>query len=151
MVEIPLADGWHPYFQLGGSVDDYEFQISSETLVELDQHLLPTGKLVPDKSFAVGARIGDRRLDNCFLVQPVEQKPCAVLYNPGNGVYVSIFTNSRYPYVQLYTPSHRKSIAIENLSATPNSFNNGMGLLMLAPSRSQTFTVWYQAGVAEND
>jgi aldose 1-epimerase len=151
MVEIPLADGWHPYFQLGGSVDDYEFQISSETLVELDQHLLPTGKLVPDKSFAVGARIGDRQLDNCFLVQPVEQKPCAVLYNPGNGVYVSIFTNSRYPYVQLYTPSHRKSIAIENLSATPDSFNNGMGLLMLAPSRSQTFTVWYQAGVAEND
>ena len=151
MVEIPLADGWHPYFQLGGSIDDYEFQISSETLVELDQHLLPTGKLIPDKSFSVGDRIGDRQLDNCFLVQPVEQNPCAVLYNPGNGVYVSIFTNSRYPYVQLYTPPHRKSIAIENLSAAPDCFNNGMGVLMLAPSRSQTFTVWYQAGVAEND
>jgi aldose 1-epimerase len=73
------------------------------------------------------------------------------LYNPGNGIYVSIFTNSKYPYLQLYTPPHRKSIAIENLSAPPDCFNNGIGLQLLGPSKSQTFTVWYQAGVAEND
>lgn len=151
MVSIPLADGWHPYFQLGGRIDDYEFQISTDTMVEFDQRLLPTGKLIHDQTFSTAARIGDRQLDNCFVVRPIEQKPCAVLFNPGNGVYVSIFTNSRYPYLQLYTPPHRKSIAIENLSAAPDCFNNGMGLLMLAPSRSQTFTVWYQAGVAEND
>lgn len=151
MVSIPLADGWHPYFQLGGRIDDYEFQMSTDTMVEFDQHLLPTGKLIHDQTLSTAARIGDRQLDNCFVVQPIEQKPCAVLFNPGNGVYVSIFTNSRYPYLQLYTPPHRKSIAIENLSAAPDCFNNGMGLLMLAPSRSQTFTVWYQAGVAEND
>ena len=151
MVSIPLADGWHPYFKLGGSVDDYEFQISSNTMVEFDEHLLPTGKLIQDQSFAAAARVGNRHLDNCFVVQPVEQNPCVVLYNPGSALYVSIFTNSRYPYLQLYTPPHRKSIAIENLSAAPDCFNNGMGLLMLDPSRSQTFTVWYQAGVAEND
>lgn len=148
---IPLADGWHPYFQLGGIINDYEFQVSTETMVEFDEGLIPTGKLIHDKSFADAIRIGDRQMDNCFVVQPVDQRPCAVLYNPGNGAYVSIFTNSRYPYVQLYTPSHRKSIAIENLSAAPDCFNNGMGLVMLSPSRSQTFTVWYQAGVAEND
>jgi aldose 1-epimerase len=151
MVSIPLADGWHPYFQLGGHIDDYEFQINANTMIEFDEDLLPTGKLIQDQAFSTAARIGDRQLDNCFVMQPVEQNPCAVLFNPGNGMYVSIFTNSRYPYLQLYTPPHRKSIAIENLSAAPDCFNNGMGLLMLAPSRSQTFTVWYQAGVAEND
>jgi aldose 1-epimerase len=148
---IPLADGWHPYFQLGGVIDDYEFQFSSETMVEFDERLIPTGKLINDPSFSTPARLGSRQLDNCFVVQLAEQKPCCVLYNPNNQAWLSIFTNNRYPYLQIYTPPHRKSIAIENLSAAPDCFNNGMGLLMLSPSRSQTFTVWYQAGVAEND
>jgi aldose 1-epimerase len=73
------------------------------------------------------------------------------MYNPANQVWLSIFTNSHYPYLQIYTPPHRKSIALENLSGAPDCFNNGMGLLMLPPNRSQTFTVWYQTGVAEND
>lgn len=148
---IPLADGWHPYFQLGGSINDYEFQFSSNTMVEFDERMIPTGNLVPDGSFANPAIIGTREIDNCFVLQPVEQKPCCIVYNPHNAVWVSIFTNNRYPYLQVYTPPHRKSIAIENLSAAPDCFNNGMGVLMLEPRSSQTFTVWYQAGVAEND
>lgn len=149
--EIPLADGWHPYFQLGGTIDDYELQVSTNTMVEFDNKLIPTGELVPDDSFSNAAFIGNRELDNCYVIQPVEQSPAAAMLNPGNGVFVSIFTNSRYPYLQLYTPPHRKSIAIENLSAAPDCFNNGLGLVMLLPNSSQTFTVWYQAGVAEND
>lgn len=148
---IPIADGWHPYFTLGGTINDYECQFSSENMVEFDAGLVPTGQLLHDPSFAQPGIIGNRQLDNCFVVQPIDQRPCAVLFNPRNRVWLSIFTNSRYPYLQLYTPAHRKSIAIENLSGAPDCFNNGMGLLMLAPSRSQTFTVWYQAGVAEND
>jgi len=148
---IPIADGWHPYFQLGGTINDYEFQFSAENMVAFDETLLPTGELIHDPAFAHPAVIGDRQLDNCFVVEPIEQRPCAVLFNPNNRVWLSIFTNSRYPYLQIYTPPHRKSIAIENLSGAPDCFNNGMGLLLLSPSRSQTFTVWYQAGVAEND
>jgi len=49
---MPLADGWHPYFQLGGIIDNYEFQFSSDTLVEFDEGLIPTGKLIHDPSFA---------------------------------------------------------------------------------------------------
>jgi aldose 1-epimerase len=150
-VEIPIADGWHPYFTLGGPIDDYEFQVSTSTMVEFDNGLIPTGELIPDDTFSNAVRIGDRQLDNCFLIQLVEQQPAALMLNPANGVYLSIFTNNRYPYLQLYTPPHRKSIAIENLSAAPDCFNNGIGLIMLAPNKSQTFTVWYQAGVAEND
>jgi aldose 1-epimerase len=151
-LSIPLADGWHPYFQLGGIIDDYEFQVNTETMVEFDDKLIPTGQFITaDKTLAEGDFIGNRQLDNCYVVQPVEQKPCAVLYNPANAAYISIFTNNRYPFIQLYTPPHRKSIAIENLSGAPDCFNNGIGLQLLAPSRSQTFTVWYQAGVAEND
>ena len=150
-LSIPLADGWHPYFALGGPIDNFELQVSTETMLEFDDKLIPTGTLIPNRSLAEGILIGNHQFDNCFVVKPVAQRPAAVLYNPANAVYVSIFTNSRYPYIQIYTPPHRKSIAIENLSAAPDCFNNGIGLQMLTPSRSQTFTVWYQAGVAEND
>jgi len=92
-----------------------------------------------------GILIGKQEFDNCFEVKPVGQRPAAVLYNPANAVFLSIFTNSRYPYIQIYTPPHRKSIAIENLSAAPNAFNNKIGLLMLQPRHTQTFTVHYQA------
>jgi aldose 1-epimerase len=149
--EIPLADGWHPYFHLGGAIDDYEIQIATNTMVEFDKDLIPTGELVPDNSFVEPGRIGNRELDNCYVVKPVEQRPIVLMLNPANGVYLSIFASPRYPYLQLYTPPHRKSIAIENLSAAPDCFNNGIGLVMLTPNTSQTFTVWYQAGVAEND
>lgn len=150
-VEIPMADGWHPYFQLGGAIDDYEIQVSTGTVVEFDNGLIPTGELVPDDTFSNAIRIGDRQFNNCYLLQLAEQRPAALMLNPANGACLSVFTNNRYPYLQLYTPPHRKSIAIENLSAAPDCFNNGMGLVMLAPNKSQTFTVWYQAGVAEND
>ncbi|WP_205508495.1 aldose 1-epimerase [Longitalea arenae] len=151
MLSIPLADGWHPYFQLGGDVTGYELQLSADTMVAFDKDLIPTGKLIPDNSFYEGALIGDRLIDNCFVVKPIEQRPCAVLLNPANNAFVALYTNNSYPYLQVYTPADRKSIAIENLSGAPDCFNNGMGLLILEPSRSQTFTVWYQAGVAEND
>jgi aldose 1-epimerase len=148
---IPLADGWHPYFQLGGTIDDYDLQFCSDTMVEFDDQLIPTGQTVPEDTFAHGVRIGKTELDNCFVLQPVDQKPVCVLHNPNNRAWLAIFTNTRYPYLQVYTPKHRKSIAIENLSGAPDCFNNGMGLLLLPPSRSQTFTVYYQAGVAENE
>ncbi|HUP14301.1 MAG TPA: aldose 1-epimerase [Niastella sp.] len=151
-VEIPVADGWHPYFKLGGdNINDYQIDVSTTSMVELDDQLLPTGKLIFDPSYFNQTTLGYLELNNCYVIEPVEQNPAAFLYNPANEAFVAIYTNSRYPYLQLFTPPHRKSIAIESLSAAPNCFNNGMGLVMLTPNQSQTFTVWYQAGVAEND
>jgi aldose 1-epimerase len=151
-VEIPIADGWHPYFQLGGNdINDYEIDVSTTSMVQFDDRLLPTGELIPDASRFNQTTLGGLELNHCYVVEPVEQNPAAFLYNPANEVFLAIYTNSRYPYLQLYTPPHRKSIAIENLSGAPDCFNNGMGLVMLTPNQSQTFTVWYQSGVAEND
>jgi aldose 1-epimerase len=43
----------------------------------------------------------------------------------------------------LYTPPHRRSIAIENLSSAPDAFNNGIGLISLDPDHTRTFSVRY--------
>jgi aldose 1-epimerase len=60
---------------------------------------------------------------------------------------LAFYTNARYPYLQIYTPDHRQSIAIENLSGAPNSFNNGMGLIRMAPRQTLTFNLWYQLSI----
>jgi aldose 1-epimerase len=144
---IPVADGWHPYFKLGGVINDYELQFTSETMLEFDESLIPTGKYVYEPSFRKPTLIGDRFIDNCFILQKSGEEPVCVLRNPANRLSISFFTDSFYPFLQIYTPDHRRSIAIENLSGAPNCFNNGMGLIKLNPRESQSFQVTYQAGI----
>lgn len=144
---IPIADGWHPYFTLGGSINDYELQFSSHTMLEFNDQLIPTGQLLEETSFWQPALLKDRKLDNCFLLEVQEGTACCLLRNPQNGLALAFYTNANYPYLQIYTPDHRKSIAIENLSGAPDCFNNGMGLTLLAPRHTATFNVWYQLSV----
>ncbi|HZE84227.1 MAG TPA: aldose 1-epimerase, partial [Puia sp.] len=143
---MPIADGWHPYFQLGGSVDSWLLQFSATAIVEFDERLIPTGRLLKYDTFKKARLIGDEQLDNCFVLDPGAMPACE-LFNPANGLRVTFFPDPGYPYLQLFTPPGRKSIAVENLSAAPDAFNNKMGLLLLGPGSSQTFTVNYKVGV----
>jgi aldose 1-epimerase len=141
---IPVVDGWHPYFHLGNVVDDYIIQFSSSSMLEFDDNLVPTGNIVEEPSFQTAHRLGDRTIDNCYILDLQQGLPCCIVYNPNNKLTLSFFASNGYPYLQIFTPDHRQSIAIENLSGAPNSFNNGIGLIELLPRRSETFNVWYR-------
>ena len=149
--EIPIADGWHPYFQLGGQVDEWELFFPAQAMVEFDGKLIPTGRLVPYKQFNESKRVGGIMMDNCFLLRHHEYKPVCSLRNPLNRLSLHFYTSATYPYLQIFIPPHRKSIAIENLSSPPDAFNNKMGLISLKPGNTQTFRVFYQVGVEENN
>ncbi len=141
---IPLADGWHPYFKLGEDpINTYTLEFASNQMLEFDSKLIPTGKLLNDTKFSKATLLEATFLDNCFLLNNFDQHVCT-LTNPGNGIQLQIHTNSHYPYLQLYTPDDRKSIAIENLSGAPNCFENKMGLIVLPPNQEQVFKVKYQ-------
>ena len=144
---IPMADGWHPYFRLGGKANSWELQFHSDAMMEFDDRLVPTGKLVQYNQFATARPLGDTFLDNCFTLKPDLVSAACEIHNPANGLTVSFFPDANYPYLQLYTPDDRDSIAIENLSGAPDCFNNKMGLVLLQPGRSQIFTVRYKVGV----
>ncbi|HTL08630.1 MAG TPA: aldose 1-epimerase, partial [Chitinophagaceae bacterium] len=143
-LEIPICDGWHPYFALGGNIDDQQLFFVANALLEFDERLVPTGKLIPYNHFASETRIGDTRLDNCFALTGDDSYAACTLRNPANGLQLNIFPDSTYPFLQVFTPDHRKSIAIENLSAAPDAFNNHIGLTMLPARHTKTFTVHYQ-------
>jgi aldose 1-epimerase len=144
---IPIADGWHPYFQLGGKSNDWLLQFHSSAIVEFDDRLVPTGKLALYDVFRVPKPLGDTFLDNCFTLKPDLVRAACEISNPANGLSVSFFPDPSYPYLQIYTPATRDSIAIENLSGAPDCFNNKMGLLILPPGHSQIFTVRYKVNV----
>jgi aldose 1-epimerase len=146
-VILPMADGWHPYFQLGGVTDEWQLQFHAEAILEFDQQLVPTGRLLQYDAFDSPRVIGDTFLDNCFSLKPGIVSPACELYNPSNRLRISFFPDASYPYLQIYTPAARKSIAIENLSGAPDCFNNQMGLLLLQPGHSQIFTARYKVSV----
>lgn len=141
---MPVADGWHPYFSLGRPVDELYFEMASDRMLVFDEKLIPTGDLKPENRFKFLHSLKDISLDNCFLLQKPLKGPACSLVNKIDKIALSITPENNYPYLQVYTPPHRKSIAIENLSAAPDTFNNHMGLLILAPDEQTSFTTQYQ-------
>ncbi|MFT3932593.1 MAG: aldose 1-epimerase [Chitinophagaceae bacterium] len=142
---IPMADGWHPYFTLGGKVDDWLLYFNSKAMIEFDERLIPTKKIVPYNDFLEAKPIAGTQFDNCFLLNEDDDTNAACfLRNEANGLQLNIFPDGTYPFLQVFTPDHRNSIAIENLSAIPDAFNNRIGLLMLKPRHTHSFTVHYQ-------
>ncbi len=138
--EIPMMDGWHPYFTLGGSIDDTYIRVKAKNKIEYDNNLLPTGNSINENEFATSKKISELHLDNCYLVDTTPST--CILENEHHQLIVQSILN--YPYLQLYTPADRKSIAIENLSGIPNCFNNKIGLQLMKPQQSLTFKASYQ-------
>ena len=141
---IPMSDGWHPYFKLGETIDTATLQFNSKTQLEFDENLLPTGKKVKNKKWFKGASLANEFLDNSFLLDFNEPMPHCSLIDYPLGLALHIYPEKAYPILQVYTPPHRKSIAIENLSAAPDAFNNKIGLLELGPEDSQAFQTRYR-------
>lgn len=143
---IPIADGWHPYFSMNAPVDDLHFQMASDTMLKFDEQLIPTGELITDERFTNGALFGDTLLDNCFMLKKGTDQPACTLTNQAIGLQLRIYAHENYPYLQLYIPPQRTSIAIENLSAAPDAFNNKMGLIELEAGETIAFSASYEIG-----
>jgi len=141
---IPIADGWHPYFTFGGKIDELQMQFNCNEMLEFDEELLPSGKKLPSTYFVELSSIGSTFLDNSFLIDNSTAKPAAVLRDPEKKMQLEISCNELYPILQVYTPNHRNSIAIENLSAAPDAFNNQIGLIQLPASGNIEFSTTYK-------
>ena len=141
---IPMQDGWHPYFSLGETIDNLQLEFQSEELVEFDEELIPTKKLIPYHYFNSLKKIETTFLDNCFRLSMGASQPLCVLRNHEKGIEVEIHPDRSYPYLQIYTPPHRRNIAIENISGAPDAFNNNMGFITLEPGESALFKTAYK-------
>ena len=104
----------HAYFNLAGegagSILSHEVCLCSSSYIEVDNNLIPTGKLIPvrDSPFDFRERkpvmrdCGDG-YDHCFTIDGDVGKlrPCAEVFEPGSGRTMKVFTTQ--PGVQFYT------------------------------------------------
>ena len=142
--DIPYQDGWHPYFIFGKPIDTLKLQLKSLHKIELDNELIPTGAKTVYKQFEHFKEIGNTEFDDCFEVNSAHDQAVCILKDEEQKIQIEIYPDKAYPYLQLYTPSHRNSIAIENLSAIPDAYNNQIGLITLTPQETKIFSTRYK-------
>lgn len=137
---IPVGHGWHPYFRLGESlVDNLLLKFPAEEVLDVNSRNIPTGKSKSYKEFNEFKPIQKTVLDNCFsLPTKDEQALISIMDHDGKMGYTIWQETGKYKYnfLQVYTPAHRKSIAIEPMTCAPDAFNNKNGLIILAPLES---------------
>ena len=122
---FPYGFGWHPYFVL----DNFENSILSfdgEEQITCDSEMIPNGRSKHGLPSAFA--LGEHQFDTGFV-----QKTSASSLETG-AYKVSLSTSDNLDaYLQVYTPAHGKSIAIEPMTCIADSFNNKTGLRVLAP------------------
>lgn len=131
LVTAPVAVGWHPYFTLGCPVDALRLKAPTVGRVVVDDaRLLPTGSVQADVAFSAGRQIGREHLDSCFVLSGVAEP---LILIESREARLSVRPEKPLDYLQLFTPPHRLSLAVEPMSANIDAFNNGMGLMALPP------------------
>lgn len=139
--KVPVALGWHPYFQLGAPTDSLKLKCASTGYVEVDNALIPTRKIPEchgsNFDFCNTVPIGKRELD---IALKVPTDGVTTLVN-GKSTLILRQDPKNMHFMQIYIPPDRSSIALEPVTAATNSFNfPELGLHILNPKES--FTTW---------
>ena len=122
---FPYSLGWHPCF-LSENLHESMLSINSSKKVIFDKDMSPI-KFAPN-NYNSDFHIKDKKLDDCFSLT----KNYVNFQTPNYNINISSSANENY--IQVYTPQTEKNcIAIEPLTAPPNSLNNNIGLQILNP------------------
>ena len=134
---FPIGIGWHPYFKLDGKVDELLLKMPKASLIAVDDRMIPTGKRKSYSEFDQLTNIGDTVLDSCFELEQKEGRAVLLLQNKSHQLqYWQEAGDGNFPFIQVFTPAHRDSIAVEPMSCNVNAFNNGQGLVVLEVGES---------------
>lgn len=141
--DIPVGDGWHPYFTTGSDVSDLELTLPVVDKIEVDDRQIPNGKKTLFNEFKVSKKIGGTILDTCFTVEQ-SSKAITKIKDPKKDLTINVWQetgNRSYNFVQVFTPPKKTVIAIEPMTCNMDAFNNKEGLIVLRPN--EYFTASY--------
>ena len=134
--EIPLGDGWHPYFKLESKLNDLFVKIPSAQIVLVNEKMIPNGLTSSSDQFTKLTKIDESKFDTCYKLEEKEGRQQVELVNEKEKVQLVVWQETgknKYNYVQIYTPPSRDCIAIEPMTCMPDAFNNKNGLIVLKP------------------
>lgn len=157
---LPYGVGFHPWISPGtgspgrGSLDDCTLQLDADTLVTVDDRLLPMGAtpVAGDMDYREPRTLAGSDLDDAFVdpTRDTEGLSWARLKR-GDGSTVAIWMDSAANAWQVCTGNHlspassqRSGIVIEPMSCIADAFRTGDDLVTLAPGESHAL-VWGMA------
>lgn len=143
----PFGLGFHPYFTSGSSsIDDCVLQVRANKYFENADDMSPVLPALPvdgtrfdfREPIAIGATPFDVTLAD---LERDDNGRAVVKFHRGDGdISITCKYDDPIKYVQLYTGdtlgSHRRGVAVEPYTCAPDAFNNGLGLILLAPGAS---------------
>lgn len=132
--DMPLGDGWHPYFKFN-SIDNVHLEMSKAKRVSS----LVGNPLGDIHGFESSKIIGSTRMDDCFEVNSDSGPFEVIITDKESGIRVCTWQENgqgQYRYLQLFTPDSRDEIAVEPVTCPPNSFNTGNSLIVLKEEES---------------
>lgn len=143
-----FAYGYHPYIKIGNfKIDNLIFETNCSDNISLGKNYLPTNPIskIPIQDILVpGSKINNLSLDHLFVNSKGTDAYIKLISKDLNiGVEISTVCDSECaipnPFFQVYTPSHRNSIAIEPMNSIGNAFFiNGAPLTHLSPGEKKS-------------
>lgn len=136
---MPVADGWHPYFSMGGPIDRLRLKLPASRTILADERMIPTGTRIDTVTFDEATEIGCSLLDTGFALDVTGEPMTTRLVDPKSNLVLSLSQQTgenKYNYLQVYTPPGREKIAIEPMTCPADGFNSGEGLITLEPGES---------------
>ena len=129
---FPFTIGWHPYFK-SVNLSESKLFFESDKKLELNTRLLPSKTL--EINTEIPLEIKNIEFDDCFYLN----NNLIEFQTPEYKMLLK--SNSKKNYLQVYTPAHRNSVAIEPQTGISNSFNTKEGLQVLNP-KEKHFVSW---------
>jgi aldose 1-epimerase len=148
----PYGLGMHPYLSVATpTIDACELLVPASTWLPTDERGIPTGGEQPVEASALDFRrarpLGDTRIDFAFseLLRDAEGRATVTLRDPSSGRTSSLWVDSSFPWLEVFTGDHlpsrrRQGLGIEPMSCPPNAFVSGRDLIVLAPGAAHTAT-----------
>lgn len=137
---MPIGLGWHPYFQLDTPIDELYLQLPKVQHLPADQQMIPTGAQVDYPNFEQLSSLKDIQLDDGFVILNKKENQKIRLVSKKYQLELSAQNPLENQYLQVFTPPHRQSIAIEPMTCAANAFNNRKGFITLAVQSTWSFS-----------
>jgi aldose 1-epimerase len=142
---VPISFRYHPYLRLPGlDRSEWEVEMPVRERLELDDHMLPTGKRSPVQVEA--GPLGLRTFDDAYLA-PDPETPFTLT---GGGRQIALAFGSGYRFAQVFAPLDDDVVAYEPMTAPTNALvTGGPDLPLLEPGLRYEAT--FSITVADRD
>lgn len=138
-IPFPYGMGWHPYF-MAEQLEVNELSFRSKDYYACDKRSLPVKTL--SSTLPSSFKMEDKTFDDAYSLHKSEVEFKSEIYT-----LKLDFDYTEENYLQIYTPPHRKSMAIEPMTCVANSFNNKIGFKELLPGESDSWTIYMSVAI----